>query len=82
MTEMERKKERSTKRDAGRKRERANEKDDQVERRGSLQKDIRGQRGIRATGQTTRIRNEQRKCLIPTCYLEETTERSSSIVLG
>lgn len=79
---MERKKERSTKRDAGKKRGRASEKDDQVERRGSLQKDTRGQRGIRPTGQTTRILNEQRKCLIPTCYVEETTARSSSIVLG
>lgn len=81
MTEIEGKKE-IDKRDAGRKRERANEKDDQVGRRGSLQKDTRGQRGIRPTGQTTRVRNEQRKCLIPTCYFEETTARSSSIVLG
>lgn len=81
-TETERRKERSTKRDADGKRGGAREKDGQVGRRDSLQKDTRGQRGIRPTGQTTRVRNEQRKRLIPTCYLEETTVRSSSIVLG
>lgn len=80
---MERRKERSTKREtpAEREKERAR-KNGQVEKRDSLQKDTRGQRGIRPTGQTTRVLNEQRKCLIPTCYLEETTARSSSIVLG
>lgn len=77
-----RKKETPTKRDADGKRGGAREKDSQVGRKDSLQKDTRGQRGIRPTGQTTRVRNEQRKRLIPTCYLEETTAWSSSIVLG
>lgn len=80
--ETERKKERPTKRDSDGKSGGAREKNSQVGRRDSLQKDTRGQRGIRPTGQTTRVRNEQRKRLIPTCYLEETTARSSSIVLG
>lgn len=63
-------------------RERAREKDGQVGRRDFLQKDTRGQRGIRPTGRATRVRNEQRKRLISTCYLEETAAQSSSIVLG
>lgn len=80
--ETKRAKERSTKRDPDGKRGGASEKDSQVERRGSLQKDTRGQRGIRPDRTSDSGSNEQRKRLIPTCYLEETTARSSSIVFG
>lgn len=54
-----REKEIEAKRDADGKRGGAREKDDQVGRRGSLQKDTKGQRGIRPTGRATRARTNK-----------------------